>query len=248
MTADNKMLAVIPARGGSKGLPGKNTKLFASLPLIVHSIMLADMCPEIDRLIVSTDSQEIADVARKYGADVPFMRPVELAQDDTPTWPTLRHALESVEKEEKSCYEYLLLLDPTSPGREPEDISKALAKLDATPEADGILGVSQPDFNPIWHCVIEKDGWMTDLFDEGAGYDRRQDVPPVYRIHGSLYIWRAEFVRAQADGWRTPGKHLIYETPEFRSLSFDTAEEFERADTLVENGFINLSWMGKVRS
>lgn len=248
MNADKKMLAVIPARGGSKGLPGKNVRNFAGLPLIVHSIMLAGMCPEIDRLVVSTDSQEIADVAREYGADVPFMRPAELAQDDTPTWPTLRHALESVETSEGLRYEYLLLLDPTSPGREPKDISGALAKLEALPEADGILGVSQPDFNPIWHCVTEKDGWMTDLFDEGARYDRRQDVPPVYRIHGSLYIWRGEFVRAQEDEWRTGGKHLIYETPEFRSLSFDTMEEFERADTLVANGFINLPWMSKSRS
>jgi CMP-N-acetylneuraminic acid synthetase len=156
--------------------------------------------------------------------------------------------LEAVETKERRRYEYLLLLDPTSPGREPKDISEALSELEASPNADGILGVSQPDFNPIWHCVVEKDGWMTDLFEEGPGYDHRQDVPPVYRIHGSLYIWRTEFVRAHGNAWRTTGKHLIYETPEFRSLSFDTFEEFERANTLVESGFINLPWMIKSHS
>ena len=119
MSSETGLLAVIPARGGSKGLPGKNIRLFVGLPLIAHSILLGKMCPEIDRLIVSTDSSEIADVARRFGSEVPFIRPVQLAQDDTPLWPVLKHALEFAEKEEGCKYDYFLLLDPTTPCRLP---------------------------------------------------------------------------------------------------------------------------------
>ena len=242
MNADFGMLAVIPARGGSKGLPGKNIRSFAGLPLIAHSILLAKMCREIDRLIVTTDSLEIANIAKGYGADVPFVRPAELAQDDTPIWPVLRHALQAVSNSEEE-FQYLLLLDPTSPAREPSDITEALGRLHECPEADGIISVSQPDFNMIWHCVVEQDGWMRDLMEEGHNFERRQEVPAVYRINGSLYIWRTSFVRTQEDSWRKTGKNLIYVTPEFRSLSFDTLDQFERAEILVNNGFITLPWL-----
>ena len=246
MTAKPSVLAVIPARGGSKGLPGKNIREFAGLPLIAHSILFAKMCPEISRVVVSTDSTEIAAVSREYGSEVPFMRPSELAEDDTAMWPVLRHALEATESLEDKQYDYVLLLDPTSPAREPADVSGALEKIEACPEADGILAVSQPDFNPIWHCVVERDGWMTDLIAEGREYDRRQDVPPVYRIHGSLYIWRTSFMRNNEEEWRGRGKHLVYVTPEFRSLSFDSIDEFDRGELMVKGGIIKLPWMSGV--
>src|SRR3989338_1333883 len=98
MNPGKKILAVIPARGGSKGLPGKNIRSFAGLPLIAHSILFARMCPEIERTIVSTDSAGIRDVALRYDADIPFLRPAPLAQDDTPMWPVLRHALAETER------------------------------------------------------------------------------------------------------------------------------------------------------
>src|SRR3989338_3574969 len=119
-----KVLAVIPARGGSKGLPGKNIRIFAGLPLIAHSIKMAAMCPEIDRAIVSTDDEAIASVAKEQDGDVPFLRPTELAQDDTPMWPVMIHALQIMEEKEAENYDYFILLDPTSPCRYPEDISK----------------------------------------------------------------------------------------------------------------------------
>ena len=112
------MLAVIPARGGSVGLPGKNLRSFAGLPLIGHSILFAKMCPEITRMVVSSDSEQIGDAARQYGADVPFVRPANLAQGSTPMWPVLRHALMTVEEQERTSYDFLILLDPTSPARE----------------------------------------------------------------------------------------------------------------------------------
>ena len=238
------VLAVIPARGGSKGLPGKNIRPFAGLPLIAHTILFAKMCPEITRCIVSTDSPAIAAVARRFGADVPFLRPAELAQDDSPIWAVLRHALETLETTECVDYEYLVLLDPTSPAREPSDLTEALGRLRHCPEADGIIEVSQPDFNPIWHCVMERDGWMVDLDAAGAGYEQRQQVPVVYRINGALYLWRTAFVRRALDGsWRRSGKHLVYEIPEARAMSIDTLQQFERAELLVKSGLVTFPWL-----
>lgn len=236
------VVAVIPARGGSKGLPGKNIRLLAGIPLIGHSILLAKMCPQIDRLIVSTDSSEIADVARECGADVPFTRPAELARDDTPMWPVLRHALQSVEELDGRRYGYVLLLQPTSPARMPEDIAGAFDRLDAAPDADGVVGVSVPEFNPIWHCVVERDGWMAVLVPSATGYERRQDVPPVYRVHGGLYIWHSEFVRRERESWRQ-GKHVMYETPDARAIDIDDGDQFERMAEKLRQGLIRLPWI-----
>lgn len=248
MSTGMALLAVIPARGGSKGLPGKNIRPFAGLPLIAHSILFAKRCHQITRLIVSTDSPEIASVASHYGADVPFMRPPELAQDGTSLWAVLRHALDAVERQNVEEYEFVLLLDPTSPAREPGDIEGAMDRLYREPSADGIVGVSRPDFNPIWHCVVERDGWMTYLIKEGMQYERRQDVPVVYRINGSLYIWRTAFLRKHLTGWQANGRHLIYEIPELRAMSIDEIHEFERAELLVKSGLIRFPWLDKSES
>jgi len=241
-------LAVIPARGGSKGLPGKNIRPFANLPLIAHSILLAKLCPEIDRCIVSTDSHEIAEVAKQHGADVPFIRPAELAQDDTPMELVVRHSLSTLEKSEQAEYQYVLLLEPTSPLRFPEDITGAYNKLESTPFAEGVIGVSQPEFNPIWVCVVDKDGWMSKLVNDGVHYTRRQDVPTVYRINSSLYIWRAEFVRGRESAWERDGKHIIYEIPESRAVSIDTIYDFERGEILVKAGLVNPPWLTASRA
>jgi N-acylneuraminate cytidylyltransferase len=236
------VLAVIPARGGSKGLPGKNTRPFAGLPLIAHSIEFARLCPEVTRAIVSTDSDEIAEVARQCGGEVPFRRPMELARDDTPLWAVLRHALSAVEAND-GAYDALILLDPTSPAREPADVSEPLRRLRAAREVDGVVGVSRPDFNPIWHCVVERDGVMANLIEDGARYTRRQDAPMVYRINGSIYVWRAEFVRREPRGWWPHGRHLLHEIPERRAMSIDTLDEFERAEVLVRAGYLRFPWL-----
>ena len=235
------VLAVIPARGGSKGLSGKNIRVLAGVPLIGHSIRCAKLTRGIDRLIVSTDSLEIAEVARREGADVPFMRPAELAGDTTAMWPVLRHALESIEKLDGRRYGSLLLLDPTSPGRIPNDIEKALALLDADAGCDGVIGVSEPDFNPYWHCVVERDGHMQDLIPGAATYARRQDVPRVFRINATLYLWRRDFV-LRADNWRT-GRLKMLEVPERRAIHIDDIEQFELASVLLERKMVRLPWL-----
>jgi N-acylneuraminate cytidylyltransferase len=248
MSLRPRLLAVIPARAGSKGLPGKNVRPFAGLPLIAHSLLFAKMCPEITRCIVSTDSPEIAAVAKRHGGDVPFLRPAELAQDTSPLWLTLQHALKTLAAAAET-YHYLLLLDPTSPAREPADVTRAFQRLERIPEADGMIGVSRPDFHPIWHCVVERDGWMVDLHPDASRYARRQEVPTAYRINGSLYLWRTSFVQhASESTWRTEGKHLLLEVPEGRAMSIDTEEQFVRAEALVNAGLIPLPWRPPVRA
>lgn len=234
------VLAVIPARGGSKGLPGKNLAELAGLPLIAHSIACAALCPEVARTVVTTDSEEIAAVARRHGAEVPFLRPPELARDDTPMWPVLRHALEQVDPD--GAYDVLLLLDPTSPGRLPEDVAGALRQLRERLDADGVVGVSRPHFSPIWHAVVEEEGLMRPLVPGGSAYTRRQDVPIVYRINASLYAWRTVFVRREAGNWSN-GRNLVYEVPELRSFHIDEPEDLAVAAALIDAGLVALPWL-----
>lgn len=235
------VLAVIPARGGSKGLPGKNIRPLAAIPLIGHSIRCAKMTPEIDRIIVSTDSEEIAAVARGEGAEVPFTRPAELAGDTTAMWPVMRHALEHMEAIDGAPYGSLLLLDPTSPGRRPGDIRKALQLLEADPSCDGVIGVSEPEFNPYWHCVIDDNGYMRDLISGAERFSRRQDVPKVYRINATLYLWRRDFV-ISADNWRT-GRLKMLEVPESRAFHIDEIEQFELTEVRLERKMVELPWL-----
>jgi len=245
LSSSSGVLAIIPARGGSKGLPGKNIRSFVGLPLIAHSILLAKLCPEIERCVVSTDCEKIAAVALRFGAEVPFSRPAELARDDSPTLPVLTHALRTIEEASGIRYDYVLLLDPTSPGRLPEDVTNALQQLRETPSATGIIGVSEPDFNPIWHCVLERNGRMVDLIEAGADYSRRQDVPPVYRINALLYLWRSEFIRSGELQWRRGKENLLYKMPDVRALHIDTQDEFDRAELLVQSGIVTLPWLSR---
>ena len=236
------ILCVIPARGGSKGLPGKNIRPLAGLPLLAHSIRCARMCPEVDRLVVSTDSENIAAVAREHGAEVPFMRPADLATDTAPMQGVLQHALREMERLDRRRYGSLLLLDPTSPGRLPGDIAKAVRLLEADPAADGVVGVSRPEFNPYWHCMVEKNGYMSPLIPGADRFVRRQDLPAVFRINASLYLWRRDFLLRLKGSWMD-GRNVMLEIPEVRAIHIDDQEEFERADLMIREGLVRLPWL-----
>ena len=234
------ILAVIPARGGSKGLPGKNIRPLAGLPLIAHSLKLAKLCPEITRCIVSTDDAAIRDVVREYGGDAPFLRPAELARDDTAMTPVLQHALHEIERAEGRTYGSLLLLDPTSPGRIPGDVTRAVALLDGDPQAQGVIACSQPTFNPFWVGVVEKDRYLVPAF-ASPEYARRQDVPTFLRINGALYLWRRDFIDRGAS-WRDE-PHLVLEIPEARAFSIDDLYEFQLAEQLLTSKLVELPWL-----
>lgn len=236
-------LAVIPARGGSKGLPGKNIRPLAGVPLIVHSLECAARAPRIARTIVSTDSEEIAAIARAAGGDVPFLRPAPLAADDTPTMPVLVHALDEIERAEGRRFASVLLLEPTSPGRLPEDIQRAFALLDGDAASDGVVACSRPSFNPFYVGVVEREGHIVPAF-EGVAHTRRQDVPDFFRVNGALYLWRTEFLRRAPAAWLPGGRHRLLEIPEVRSFSIDDALEFEMAELMLRHGLVRLPWLG----
>ncbi|WP_394838068.1 acylneuraminate cytidylyltransferase family protein [Pendulispora rubella] len=237
------VLGVVPARGGSKGLPRKNIRPLAGLPLLAHTLRCAELAPIVERVVVSTDDAEVAAIARAHGGDVPFMRPTELAQDDSPMMPVLAHALQQAEAQDGRRYESVLLLDPTSPARLPEDITRAVEMLAAAaPDIDGIVACSRPSFNPFWVGVTAKDGWIERAFDASKVYARRQDVPTFYRVNGALYLWRRDFVLGADASWLTSGKHLLLEIPEARAFSLDDEREFRLLELQIEHGLLDLPW------
>jgi CMP-N-acetylneuraminic acid synthetase len=232
-----RIVALVPARGGSKGIPGKNVAPLAGRPLIEYTLRFARACPEIERTLVSTDDKEIAAVAAAAGGEVIY-RPAELAADDTPLWPVMRHALDQVDP----AIEFLLVLEPTGPFRLTEDLATAIARLVETPTADGIVAVSRPDFNPIWVCVVERDGWMENLVEEGRTFERRQDLPDVFRINGLFFLFRTSFVRELSASWMR-GRILTHEVPEQRALHIDHPHQLEIGTLMLENGLVELPWL-----
>ena len=248
-----RVLAVVPARGGSKGLPGKNIRPLAGLPLLAHTIRAAALTPQVTRCVVTTDSEEIAQVARAHGGEAPFLRPAELARDDTPMAPVVRHALDRVERAEGRPYDAVLLLDPTSPARVPAQLAEASHRLATDPSLDGVISVSEPTFNPVWVGVrpldpARADGPLTRFFDDGAGITRRQDAGRFLRINGNFYLWRAEFVRRLETSWFDEGVHAGFEIPEAQAFSIDDEYEFRLIEALVAAGLISLPWLSPERS
>jgi len=237
------MLAVIPARLGSKGLPRKNIRPFAGLPLIAHSIKFAAMCKEIDRCVVSTESEEIAEIARAHGGDVPFMRPAELATDNAPSSPVLQHALHQVEQQEGRKYASLLALQPTSPVRLPTDLSQAMTLLESSADAVGVVAVAATPFNPRYVCVKKTAELLTMAFSEADGHIRRQDVDEVYRITGALYLWRRDYAQATPDINLARDPHRILVIPKERAIDIDDSYDFQMAELAVTAGICLLPWL-----
>jgi N-acylneuraminate cytidylyltransferase len=238
----DRILGIIPARGGSKGLPGKNIRPLAGVPLIGYSIAAGAQVPEITRTIVSTDDAEIASVARSLGGDVPFIRPAELASDRATTMAVLAHALEQIETDEQAFYDAILLLEPTSPTRDPATLSAAVQVLKDSPEADGVVSVSTPTFDPLYVGVERTpDGMLTRYFPEAAGITRRQDTARHFeRINGNFYLWRTPFIRRVKASWVDEGRFVPYSLPESQSCSIDDEYEFHLIEALVGAGIAQL--------
>lgn len=189
------ILAVIPARGGSKGILYKNIAMLAGKPLIAHTIEEAKKSKALSRVIVSTDDKEIAKIAKGYGAEVPFMRPRELAADDTPTLLVLQHAVRWLEGNEEAEIDVVVTLQPTSPLRRAEHIDAAVQKLVDT-GADSVVSVCLAEHSPYWMKRLEGDRVFPFLPD-APEYTRRQDLPPVYRLNGAVYVTRRDLLVEQ---------------------------------------------------
>ena len=229
--ASNGVVAFVFARGGSKGLPGKNLRLFAGKPLIAHAIEHALAVSRIDRVIVSTDSPDIASVARDYGAQVPFLRPAELAADDSPEWLSWRHALKFIQEEMGVLPGAMVSVPVTAPLRRPEDIERCL-DLYSKGGADVIVTVSQAHRSPYFNMVQRRpDGTVALVVQTSREFARRQDVPAVFDMTTIAYVADPEFVLSRDSIFQ--GRVKAVEIPPERAIDIDTLLDFEMAEFLL---------------
>lgn len=219
------------ARAGSKGLPGKNIRLLAGKPLIAWSIEQALEVKGIRRLIVSTDSEEIAFVAKSYGAEVPFLRPSELSGDKSPEWFAWRHALEFLRQNEGRLPNAMVSIPATAPLRSSEDIRNALDDF-AKGGADIVITVTQAHRNPYFNMVkINEDGSVGLVITPQSGIMRRQDAPEVYDMATVAYVSDPNFILANDSIFS--GRVRAVEVPTQRAIDIDTLYDFELAEFLM---------------
>ena len=233
MYKDHVVVCVIPARGGSKGLPGKNIKMFCGKPLIAHTIEQAKQSKYIDRAIVSTEDNEIAQISLEYGAEVPFIRPMELAGDSVATIDVLLHAINWLEYKEQYPFKILVLLHVTTPLRSVEDIDNSIALL-VEEKADNIFSVAEAYRNPYFNMIeINKNGYAA-LVKKGI-FTTRQEAPLVYDMNSSIYVWWKELLKEKKKIFLDKTK--IYIMPKERSIDIDDAIDFRLAEILKGNIF-----------
>jgi CMP-N-acetylneuraminic acid synthetase len=227
-----RVLGIITARGGSKGVPGKNLKPLGGRPLIDYTIDAANDTP-LDRLILSTEDQKIAEVARALGCEVPFMRPPELARDETPHLPVIVHAVEWMRDHAGYVPDIVLTLQPTSPLRSSADIAAALRMLELS-GADSVVSVNAvaAHAHPMRMLRVGADG-LARLFVTGepvrTRINRRQDLPQAFVMNGAVYACRTE-VLLGAHPSLYGDRVVAYPMPPERSISIDTLEDWAEAE------------------
>jgi len=230
MYKNKRIVCVIPARGGSKGLPGKNTKMFLDKPLIAHTIEQARRSGLIDRIIVSTDDKKIADISKRYDAEVPFVRPRHLAQDKSGTIDVLLHAIEWIVKDGYS-FDILVLLHATSPLRSVDDINNSI-KLLFNKNTSNVFSVTEANRNPYFNMVEVNHG-RVGLVKRGR-FASRQQAPKVYDMNASIYVWWKDVLKDKKSIFlRNSG---IYVMPKERSVDIDDYIDFKIAEMLANDG------------
>ena len=230
-----KVLGIIPARGGSKKVPQKNIRLLAGKPLISYTIEAALKSKHIDRLIVSTDDQQIAKVAKKYGAEVPFLRPAVLAQDDTPDQPVFQHALKILKDQDNYEPDIVLNLRPTTPFKSPQLIDKVIERLKKTKA--GIVRTMSPVegvYHPYWMYSINNDARAIPFLEKIniSDYYQRQLLPEVYRINGVVDAYTKPMV---VNGDMLSNDSLVgLAIPEEESIDIDSDFDFLLCEFFLE--------------
>ena len=218
------VLGLILARGGSKGIARKNIKNLCGKPLIAWSIEIAQNADSVEKVVVSTDDEEIAEIAQKYGAEVPFLRPAELAQDDTPSMAPVLHALEQLPK-----FEMILLLQPTSPLRTTTDID-GIFKMCQERKAPAAVSICESSKHPNWMFSCGNDGTLSPFTDNPIAM-RRQDLDKIYTLNGSLYLAKTDWIQDNRS-FLSP-ETVGYLMPPERSLDIDTMFEWSLLEFLM---------------
>ncbi len=222
----------MPARGGSKGVVRKNVRLLHDRPLLQYTAEAALAARRLSRVVLSTEDREIAEIGRTCGLDVPFLRPEELACDETPMLPVVQHALRWFE-ERGTRFDAVCLLQPTSPLRRPDDIDACVDLLDRS-GADAVVTVLPvpAEYNPHWVYFRGADGLLRLSTGEGAPIGRRQDLPPAFHREGSVYVTRRDVV---LDRDSLYGDHVVgYPIAPEQSVNIDDQEDWSRAEVILE--------------
>ncbi len=225
-----RILAVIPARGGSKRLPGKNIRPLAGLPLIAWTIRTAVAARVFDEVLVSTDDTEIAEIAIRYGASVPWLRPRDLSTDTATSVDVVLHALSAYESERRS-FESLMLLQPTSPFRSVETIRRAV-ELHEQAGNPQVISVCPAKTHPAWCFLVDSEGRMSGYAGEDMRPVRSQDLPPVYQLNGSIYLTTAHDLRKERSFFSSRTRALLVTQPE-ESIDIDDAWDWQLAECIA---------------
>ena len=234
MINDRSVLAVIPARSGSKGLKGKNILQLNGKPLIAWTIEAARGSKYIDNLLVSTDDKKISEIANKYHCQTPFLRPLELSLDETPTIDVILHAINYYLNLGKK-YDYFILLEPTSPLRDSHDIDKALELLDSSRDfANSIVGVSKVESShPFFDVKIKESGLIEPYANNKFKTVRRQDIDELFYFEGSIYISKTDELINEKSFLHE--KTLPYTVPRWKSLEIDELLDLILAESIMNN-------------
>lgn len=224
-------LALVVARGGSKSIPRKNLAPLAGKPLIAWTIEAARDCPPVDRIVVSTDDPDIASAARKSGAETPFIRPAELARDDTPSMPVVLHALEWLERHESYLPELVVLLQPTSPLRTAQDVAGAILVAEER-AADAVVSVTPAGAHPYLTKRITDDGLLEDFVPHPA-VERRQDLEPAYALNGAIYLAHRRQLLEHESFYA--GRTYGYVMPAERSIDVDDPWDLRLCELILRD-------------
>jgi len=228
------VLAIITARGGSKGLHRKNVLPLGGKPLMAWTISAALQSTAISRTIVSTDDEELTEVAKSWGAEVPFMRPAELAMDDSGHVAVVEHAIHWLERHEKVCPEYVMLLQPTSPLRTAEDINSAV-QLAKEHQAVAVVSVTRTKHHPHLSKQVLGDGTLVGFLPGDTTDLRRQALSPAYALNGAIYLISRESFLYHRTFF--PPETFAYIMPAERSIDIDSSWDFHLAELILENAY-----------
>jgi CMP-N,N'-diacetyllegionaminic acid synthase len=228
-----KILAIIPARGGSKGVPGKNIKLLNGKPLLAYTVEIALQSKLLSNVMVSTDDEKIAVVAKSMGVKIPFLRPIELAKDDTPTLDVILHTLEWYQK--NNCFfDAVCLLQPTSPFRTLEFLDKAIEKFIES-GCDSLVSVQKVphEYNPHWTFEENEQGNLKIATGETEIISRRQELPIAYHRDGSIYLTKTKVLLTEHSLY---GKSTTFiESDPKGYVNIDTMEDWKKAEEMIQN-------------
>ena len=223
MYKDKKVLAIIPARGGSKGLPGKNIKKLFDKPLIAWSIQHAQESKYIDEIFVSTDCKEIADVSEYYGVKVPFLRPKEFSKDSSSSMDVILYTIKVLEKQKK-VFDIIIMLEPTSPLREPKDIDKSIEMLVDTEKAESVVGICEVEGTHPDFIVKLNNNFLDPFINKDFVVKRRQDIKPMYFFEGTVYTSYISSIKKRQNFYHD--KSVGYIVPKWKSFEVDDILDF----------------------